>query len=397
VHSGKVVDEHLVASQGQPRAPFDMLKFVAGEYVLRVQRGMQGRVALATGIVDLAALPAQSLRLGDEARGRIVLGATTILFQFVDPPPPATRPRLPLSVQGGAGIDWTLTVLVAFSFMMHFGFIGAMYSDWLDAPVVGDTVQGLVDMTTSLPPAPVEEDKLDPIPANTAAPTTNAPVAAANTNAHAPSAAARAADRSAALAQEARAMQMGLLTSFTGPTSVGAALDRSNIPLPDMGTMATSEVGVTTAGGDLHLSKSNGVSGQPQHGQLDHLGVNDANGDHTSGVVRTLDGPKVDFTFHLPPDPTHNFGAEATIARLRPSFRSCYNKGLDRNPNMAGTLEIVIDIAPNGDVTSATKGGGSGLSPDVEACMLGKVSHASFDAPGGAGAKLRVPITVVRQ
>jgi hypothetical protein len=272
-----------------------------------------------------------------------------------------------------------------------------MYSDWLDAPVVGDTVQGLVDMTTSLPPAPVEEDKLDPIPANTAAPTTNAPVAAANTNAHAPSAAARAADRSAALAQEARAMQMGLLTSFTGPTSVGAALDRSNIPLPDMGTMATSEVGVTTAGGDLHLSKSNGVSGQPQHGQLDHLGVNDANGDHTSGVVRTLDGPKVDFTFHLPPDPTHNFGAEATIARLRPSFRSCYNKGLDRNPNMAGTLEIVIDIAPNGDVTSATKGGGSGLSPDVEACMLGKVSHASFDAPGGAGAKLRVPITVVRQ
>jgi len=99
VQSGQVIDEHLVAAQGQPRAPFDVLRFVAGEYVLQVRRGMQGRVALDSGIVDLATLPPQTLRLGEEARGRIVLGTTTLLFQFVDPPPPATQPRLPQSVQ----------------------------------------------------------------------------------------------------------------------------------------------------------------------------------------------------------------------------------------------------------------------------------------------------------
>ena len=400
VHSGQVVDEHLVAAQSDPRAPFDMLRFVAGEYVLQVRSGMQGRVALASGIVDLATLPPQILRLGEEARGRIVLGTKTLLFQFVDPPPPVTLPRLPQSVQGGVGIDWTLTVLVAFSFMMHFGFIGAMYSDWADAPVVGDTVQGLVDMTTNLPPAPIVDDKLDTVlPVNTAAPTaSHAPVAATTPgNAHGASAAQQAADRAAALQQDARSMQMGLLTAFNSTNSVGVALDRSNIPLPDMGGLATSEVGVTTAGGDLHLTTGNGVVTQSHHGQLDHLGVNDANGDHGSGVVKNFDGPKVDFTWRIPTDPTHNFGAEATIARLRPSFRSCYNKGLDKNPEMAGTMSMVIDIAPNGDVSGVSKESGAGLSPEVEACIMGKVKGASFDAPGGGGAKLHVPMTVVRQ
>ena len=193
-------------------------------------------------------------------------------------------------------------------------------------------------------------------------------------------------------------MQMGLLTSFVGPTAVGGALDRSNLPLPDMGAMATSAAGATTAGGDLHLTTATGATAQVQHGQLDHLGVTSANGDHTSGVVKAVDGPRVDFTWKLPQqDPIHNFGAEATIARLRPSFRSCYNKGLDKNPNMAGTMDLIIDIAPNGEVTNVSKGGGTGLSSDVEACIEGKVKSASFDAPGGAGAKLRVPLTVVRQ
>jgi hypothetical protein len=91
---------------------------------------MTGRVALKTGISDLAALKAQAKRipigtgqmyqvqLSEEARGKVVVGETTFLFQFVAPPPIQPKPQLPVSVKGGLSsqIDWTMTIIAAFSF-----------------------------------------------------------------------------------------------------------------------------------------------------------------------------------------------------------------------------------------------------------------------------------------
>ena len=164
VQAGRVIEERIIkqrtsVSIGQsekstfvvptPNIPpqFKLFELVGNDYYLNFLDGMTGRVALATGISDLAGLrgqakrvgPAYQIRLTEEARGKVVIGDITFLFQFVAPPPPQPRPQLPLSVKGGLAsqIDWTLTIIAAFSFMFHFGFIGAMYSDWLD-PVVGD-------------------------------------------------------------------------------------------------------------------------------------------------------------------------------------------------------------------------------------------------------------------
>ena len=60
--------------------------------------------------------------LSDEARGKIVVGETTFLFQFVAPPPAQPKPQLPVSVRSGLStdIDWTTTIIAAFSFLFHF-------------------------------------------------------------------------------------------------------------------------------------------------------------------------------------------------------------------------------------------------------------------------------------
>ncbi len=128
-------------------AQFKLFELIGGDYYLNFLDGMTGRVALATGITDLGALkgqakrvgPAYQVRLTEEARGKVVIGETTFLFQFVAPPPVQPRPQLPLSVKGGVAsqIDWNLTIIAAFSFLLHFGLVGAMYSDWMD-PVVND-------------------------------------------------------------------------------------------------------------------------------------------------------------------------------------------------------------------------------------------------------------------
>ncbi|NOU35100.1 MAG: energy transducer TonB, partial [Polyangiaceae bacterium] len=155
VQAGRVVEERVLAEHGDVTVGGDeactvvvgglpssvrVLHHTRAGYTFTVGAGMKGRVALESGLTDLA--PGQSVTLGETARGKLVMGATTLLFQFVEPPPPRQKPQLPLSVRGGleARIDWPLTVLVAMSFLLHFGFVGSMYSDWMDPPVAEGSV-----------------------------------------------------------------------------------------------------------------------------------------------------------------------------------------------------------------------------------------------------------------
>ena len=187
VQGGKVIEERVikqrthvtigpseksmfvVPSQSVP-PKFRLFELIGNEYHLNFLDGMTGRVALADRHhrSRRAARPSQAspqgayqVQLTEEARGKVVVGETTFLFQFVAPPPVQPRPQLPLAVKGGLAsqIDWTLTIIAAFCFLLHFGMVGAMYSDWMD-PVVDDefNVAGLIDLVKNIPPPPPVED-----------------------------------------------------------------------------------------------------------------------------------------------------------------------------------------------------------------------------------------------
>ena len=83
-----------------------------------------------------------------------------------------------------------------------------------------------------------------------------------------------------------------------------------------------------------------------------------------------------------------------TVARLRPGFRSCYNKGLQVDPSMEGNVVLTARFDADGDVVSVTKKSGSGLSTDVEQCLIRRLRHASFAQAAGGGT-VDVPITLV--
>jgi len=87
--------------------------------------------------------------------------------------------------------------------------------------------------------------------------------------------------------------------------------------------------------------------------------------------------------------------AESAIAKLRPGFRSCYNKGLANDPSMSGSMTIAIKIAANGDITDVSKTGGSGLSSDVETCIVKRARNGTFDATP-TGGTISVPVRFVR-
>lgn len=254
---------------------FKLFELVGNEYYLNFLDGMRGRVALQTGISDIDGLRGQARRVGnayqvkltEEARGKIIVGETTFLFQFVAPPPPQPRPQLPLSVKGGLAsqIDWDLTIIAAFSFLLHFGLIGAMYSDWMDPPVNEDwNIQALIDLTKNIPPAAVEV----PQEVTTAEVTPTATATATSASSGGGKSASSGGGgggkgnvsdaKAAQLSQAAEAMEMQMLAAFGGNSAVQGALNRSDIPPQDLGSAAQSGAGVSNTGGDLRLGSGAG-------------------------------------------------------------------------------------------------------------------------------------------
>jgi TonB family protein len=401
----------VIPAQSVP-SQFKLFELIGSDYYLNFLETMTGRVALQTGITDIAALRGQAKRIAnnayqvkltEEARGKVIVGETTFLFQFVAPPPVQPRPQLPLAVKGGLAsqIDWNLTIIAAFSFLLHFGVIGAMYSDWMD-PLINDdlTAGGLIDMMKNIPPAPVET----PVEATTAVATASAAATAA-----APSSgptktsgggSGRVNDRqAAALASQAEAIQMQMLAAFGGGSAVQGALNRGDIPPVDLSGAAASGAGVSASTGNgLNLGSGGGVV-RPGGGGggLASIGDTRGNGPTSAGTATVVKGPTGDAQVGVTTATVAVSNAERVVAGLRPGFRACYNQGLQSDPGMSGRVLVSAKISPNGEVASADAAQNSGLSAGVVQCILRKVRNAQFDAPGPNGSTLQIPVTFVQQ
>jgi hypothetical protein len=324
--------------------------------------------------------------------------------------PAQPKPKLPLAVKGGFKdqVDWPLTIIVALSFLLHFGLVGGMYSDWMD-PVVDDgiVVGNLIDISRTLLPAP-QVPVEDPVAATPRVASSSAPVATPAPNGGAPTRhpgdskdkGAVSDARASALAARASDLQMSLLMALGPGSALQDALHRVDIPPVDLSGAAASDTGAsTTTGNSLHLDTSSGpVRPGASHSGLSGLG-------DTRGAAAATAGPESNV--RPPPSGTVDLGpttstvavsnAERIVAGLRPAFRRCYDRGLASDPGMSGKVLVAARIAPNGEVASADAPQNTGLSTAVVECILKRVRSAQFDGPGPNGATLQIPVTFVRQ
>ncbi len=424
VRGGRIVEERVIKSRAtvtigvSERAMFlvdeahadmeevfPLFERVGDGYRLNVARGMHGRVALEGGVVDLACRDApRSLTLTDDARGKVVHGALTLLFQFVASPPAAPRPELPLSVKGGfaARIDWNLTIVAAFSFLVHFGFVGAMLSDWLD-PVLADdiSITGLVDGTKAVAPPYVETAKApsDVAPsAQEPAPRTSERVASRR-NIETPTRAASGAKerQAAALSAAAARIEVELLGAFTGGPAVAATLRESEIPAPDLSDAARSASGVSQTGKEIQTASGAVVNPGAEASGLDRIAVAHVASRGTAGDEGHVRGPTSEARVGAPAMSVPIGNAESVVAGLKAKFRRCYDKGLLVNPMMSGAVMISAKVSANGEVLAADARDNTGLDADVVTCLQRAVRGASFAAPGGTGSTLNIPVKLVQQ
>jgi hypothetical protein len=428
VASGRILEERIVKQrtsvtvgpsekstfvvQAQLPPQFKLFELIGSDYYLNFLDGMTGRIALATGISDLASLkgqakrvgPAYQVRLSEEARGKIVIGETTFLFQFVAPPPVQPRPQLPLSVKGGVAsqIDWNLTIIAAFSFLLHFGFVGAMYSDWMDPVVNDDITAGLIDMVQKTIPPTIETAET-PAASATATETSPTPQKEAPKPTAAQSKAAAAAAEAKqvqGLLNEADQARIAILGALNGGPNINGAMKDDNGAPVDLNSLANRQGGISNTGGNgLNLPGGAGGPIQPGKGHdLASLRGGETGGASTSAGVATKVVPvgNVEYGGSSMSVPVSN--AEAVIrTQIQPGAKRCYQKGLETDPSQAGKLVILIKVAPSGEVDSVSAASNSGLSAQVAGCIQAVARRAKFDAPGANGSTISVPFSFLKQ
>jgi hypothetical protein len=392
---------------------FKLFELIGNDYCLNFLEGMSGRVALKTGISDLNALRGQARRvqqgpvqvhqltLNEDARGKVVIGETTFLFQFVAPPPVQPKPQLPVAVtRGASSIDWPTTMIAAFAFLLHFLAIGAIYSDWLD-PLIDDelNVAGLIDSMKALPPPPVVEEA---VPEEA---TEKATEAAAEKAAGAPGKAPGAkgpmsAAQAAALSKELDQLEMATLGALSEGPATANVLKGGDVPTGALDQAAASAAGVGGPG-DLKLGGGAGGTIRPgaAGGNLADIGARGKGTGEGGGAVQKV----------APPKGNANVGgaavsggavsdAASVVARMRAGFRACYERGLAQNPDAQGNIRLTIRVGPGGEVTGVSSAPSGSLPPSVVSCVETRARAAQFSAPeGGASAVVVVPVTFVKQ
>ena len=443
VQSGKVIEERVIKQRGHVTIGpseksmfvipsksippnFKLFELVGSDYCVNFLDGMTGRVALKTGVSDLGQLKSQArkvpltgasgqayqMQLSEEARGKIVVGETTFLFQFVAPPPPTPKPQLPVSVKAGFGneIDWRTTIIAAFSFLFHFGAIGSIYSDWMD-PVVDDEVEvaQLLESVKQLPPPPpVEQPKeVSDAPVSTAQAATEAPKAASGGGgAKGGGSGGRISDaRASALSNQMSQLELQMVAALgSSGSATNAVLGQSgDVPLGMLEGAAASGAGVS-AGGVAGLNLGGGGGGVFRPGSvggggkgLAGIGDTGSAGPATAGSAQKVKGPVGSASVGGAAVSGGSVAnASAVVAGMAAGFRRCYNNGLKEDRNMKGTVRITARIGPNGEVLGASASGG-GLSGSVIGCVQARVASAQFSPPEGGGATIVIPVTFVSQ
>jgi hypothetical protein len=431
VQGGRVNDERIIKQRTHvtiganeknmfvvtsPKVPptFRLFELVGNDYHLNFVDGMTGRVALPTGIADLEVLKGQArrnpqgayqIRLTEDSRGKVVIDDLTFLFQFVAPPPVQPKPQLPVSVlRGTSAIDWNTTIIAAFSFLLHFLALGAIYSDWFD-PVIDDevSVAGLVDSIKALPPPPVVEE----------APTETAEAADKGEVKEQPKAAAPSAGpkgpasgpmnekQAAALSNEMAQLEMAMIgaLSNTGPATAGV-LKNGEIGFSALDAAAQSAAGVGVGSGDLKLGGGGGaIRPGAAGGGLASIGnTGRGTGTEGTGTATKVAGPKGNASTGPAAVAGGNIAnAARVVAGMRAGFRNCYNKGLQENPDSQGSIRLSIKVGAGGEVSGVTATPSGNLPPSVVACVQARARSAQFDPPDGGSAVVQVPVTFVKQ
>ncbi len=402
--------------------PEEMEVFTAmgSRWFLCVGPAMDGRVSIRGAITPVAALrglPGVVVRgdavlvpLDDDSRGKLTVGAITLLFQFVVPPPIMPKPQLPATLRASLGrnLDWRYNACVAALLTCAAGALGWVEYGW-DPDVETDaTLADYVARRVQMDPSAV--DNPEPVvppegaadaPPNgdtaTRSPTNNRPsvsrpsVSRPNVTdpTHTATAALAAADRAVAAAGRGFDATFAPLTGMTrGPRAASDLLANNTLMEGTAEDLAHTH-GITSQRPGVLAHNGNPTSLRiPGDQRLGRTDLTTPRGEGpTSGNLREPTGPRtVLVSAPDAPEPTGTCeGDPQSVSRVfrqgLSGLRSCYERAVRNDPTLAGRMTLRFTVGESGRVSRANA---SGLGEAVEGCATQTLRRLVF-APATCG------------
>ncbi len=439
IQSGKIVEErivrkretvsvgpseknHFIVQSKSLPSRFELFQLVGNDYILNFTADMKGRVALPGGVQDLDSLRSSGgarnagthfqVKLNDSSRGKVTIGNTTLLFQFVVPPPVQPRPQLPAAARGGfvKGIDWMFTAFVVFSYMIFFGFI--VYLESADWPIqqgiaaIPDDYSNLILDEPEPPPEPTEtevtdeevvDEEAEEVAETDSTPTQSSDSSESNAQAQA--------EAQARISQEARAQAEALLLGALGEGgALNDVLAGGQVTTNAADVLAQAEgVGIAeTQGGQLRTRSGGGGSGQG--GGLGQLAASMRGGmavmEGTRVVERRIRG-RVNFGSgdEIGGSGIFDQGQVVRMIRSRQSaFRRCYENALRNNPTLNGRVAVQFTIQERGNVSGARATENTTGDAGLASCVVGVIRRLRWrQGPEGGAVQFSYPFIFAPQ
>lgn len=432
IQAGKIVEERVIRrresvtvgsseknhfvihTEGMP-ARFELFQLVGSDYILNFTNIMTGRVGLPGGVQDLTQMRDSGaarnagthfqVKINDNSRGKVVIGNTTLLFQFVVPPTVQPRPQLPAAARAGfvRSIDWLFTAFMVFTFMSMFGFIVYLENaDWpIDSGVaaVPDDIAKLIFEEPTPPPEEKPEladdgkEAAEEAKAPDKKPDKPAKAEEPGPEKNSPEEQQAVAEKSARIAQEAAQAAEALIIGALSSEAGGALADvlAGGAVTGNAQDILSQAMGVGVAksgsGGDLR-QRSGGVnSGVSGLGSLARKeGTTNAVGEGGQVTERTVKG-SVKSSAGDEVGGTGAFDSSVVVSMIKTRLRAiqmCYEQQLRRNPTLAGKVTIEFSIQPRGNVTDLKVKENTTGDAAVGTCVANTVSTFRFN-PGPEG------------
>jgi outer membrane biosynthesis protein TonB len=426
VQGGKVVHERLIkpgqsvtigespkntfvfSAPGLPKR-FTVFQVKGSQYQLAFTDEMQGKVAAKDGLVSLAKVREQrgnsaTIALSEQSRGKIAIGDVTVLFQFVAAPPESARkiatqdfrPKLldeddPIFL--GFLALWSAMAVVLMIYVYTTDPMESVPMDKIPDRFVqivrpSEDVDPPEEITPEVDPnAKSESDRLKREEA--------AKKEAEEAKKNEPKKKGPQTDEEKSIdaaAQRERKRQDALkkskllagLIGTRGENNSGQTV--ADVFADDDGGIQSLEDALRNVDGAGVASDTNvGMRGQTDGGGRGDAKVGDlkrgGGGDAEVGSVKAA-APKKVKTSVGKPELASGEGADgirSTLKKYSGQVKSCYERRLKENPNVAGRVAVDVDIA-SGRVTNVSVAENTTGDKALESCITSAIRRWRFDA-----------------
>jgi len=345
------------------------------------------------------------LPLPESARGKVVVGGLTLLFQFVNAPPLQPRPRLPASVRGSLAdrVDPHLAIILLISLFFHGGI--TIWALFFADPFVGSRIERAhqefqAEMyreatiaTFKVPTEPVEAetttDGADDGNSKEKVTSKQKPSAGKSTGGGGDDKAGGGDDGAPSDAAIDEAIEnTAMLKMLTGGAGEGSPFGKMSET--DQGAGLASQINdvkksgsvVATTGGAGSRRGRGASSGQIGTGKGPGVsGIKEGDVGKTGEKTETKISSRVKFDVEdidmtsLDPDAV----ARRIRSRYLAGIQRCHERALKRDPKIGGRIDLQFTVSIAGKVTGAKIK--SGFDSEVEECIKGLTKTWSFPAP----------------